>query len=57
MTTRKVTVARIVDQDKVYAFFRDEPEVRDLLHKLAQRCIDSKITCPGVETVEETVAR
>jgi hypothetical protein len=47
-------VARIVDQDAVYQFHKTDPEVVTLLAKLAQRCVDAGVTCPGVE-IEDKV--
>ena len=59
---RKVSVkakplAKIIDQDAVYQFFRDDPAVVELLQKLAQRSVDSDIVPAGVEKVEGSVAR
>lgn len=59
---RKVSVkakpiAKITDQDAVYAFFKSDPAVVELLQKLAQRSLDSGIVPTGVESVDGSVAR
>ena len=59
---RKVSVkakplAKIIDQYAVYRAFQDEPEVTQLLQKLAQRAVDDGMLVPGVEKVEGSVAR
>lgn len=59
---RKVSVkakplAKITDQYAVYQFFKDDPEVVNLLQKLAQRAVDSDIIPAGVEKVEGVTAR
>lgn len=59
---RKVSVkakpiARIIDQDTVYQFFKSDPVVVDLLQKLAQRSLDSGIVPTGVESVDGSIAR
>jgi len=43
----------ITDQDAVYQFHRDDPEVIALMQKLAKRCVDAGITCPGVAAQEK----
>ena len=50
---KTVFEAVIEDQDAVYAFHRDEPEMTALLQKFAQRCVDQDITCPGVAKKEK----
>ena len=59
---RKVSVkakplAKIVDHYAVYRAFQDEPEVIQLLQKLAQRDVDNGMLVPGVEKVDGSVAR
>ena len=61
-TGRKVNisaklVAKVTDFDKVYHFSRDEPELKALLQKFAQRAVDGGVLPPGVERVEETSVR
>lgn len=51
-SVKLVRVATVTDQDAVYAYMRDRPEVVDLLAKLAQRAVDAGREVPGV-TVEE----
>ena len=48
-----VEVARIIDQAKVYEAFKDHPEVKGLLQKLAQNAVNKGIRVEGIETVEE----
>lgn len=55
VSTKAVQVATIVDQDKVYAFYRTNEQVKALLLKLAQADTDAGITVPG--TTVETEAR
>lgn len=52
-SVRTVWIADIEDQDKVYAAFRDRPEVQALIQKLAQQAIDAGQTVPGVSAHEE----
>lgn len=47
-----VKVVTIVDQDKVYATFRDDQGVKELLTRLAQRAVDNGLSVPGVEIAE-----
>jgi hypothetical protein len=54
---KTVRRAVVVDQDKVYAAHRDDPDVVALLAKLAQRCVDAEVTCPGVEVKIDEIAR
>jgi hypothetical protein len=54
ISTRPKRVAVVTDQDAVYQFHRADPDVVALLKKLAQRCVDADVTCPGV-TIEEQV--
>ena len=55
VSTKAVRVAKIIDQDKVYAFYRTDNDLTALLLKLAQRDTDAGITVPG--TTVETEAR
>lgn len=50
-------VAKVIDFDKVYHFSRDEPELKALLQKFAQRAVDGGVLPPGVERAEETAVR
>jgi hypothetical protein len=45
-------VAEITDQDALYRFMRERPEVIDLLRSLAQRAVNAGHDVPGV-TIEE----
>lgn len=51
-SVKVVKVAIMTDQDKVYAFMRERPEVKELLAKLAQRATDAGHDVPGV-SIEE----
>jgi hypothetical protein len=53
LTAEVKPTAKIVDQSKVYLFCQEDPELKTLLQKLAQRALDSGITVPGVEVIEE----
>ena len=62
ITGRKVsqgtrTVAVIIDQDKCYQHFRDNPEVKEVLQRLANAMIKAKVAVPGVEAKEESYVR
>jgi hypothetical protein len=46
-SVKMVTVVTIVDQDKVYAVFRDRQEIKDLLLKMAKRAIDDGYPVDG----------
>jgi hypothetical protein len=54
ITAKDKKVAIVKDQDAVYQFHRNDPELVTLLAKFAQRCVDAGITCPGVE-IEDKV--
>lgn len=51
-SVKLVKVATVTDQDAVYRYMRERPEVIELLAKLAQRAVDAGRDVPGV-TVEE----
>jgi hypothetical protein len=44
--------ARIVDYDACLSFFKERPEVRELVGKLAQRAVKAGVKTPGVEVEE-----
>lgn len=48
-----VKVVTVTDQDKVYAYMRERPEVAELLAKLAQRATDAGHDVPGVSVEEQ----
>ena len=50
---KMVRMARVVDQDRVYAALKINPELVALIAKLAQKSVDAGITLPGVEVTEE----
>lgn len=52
-SVKLIKVATIVDQDKVYAFMRDRPEIKELLGKLAQRAVDAGHDVAGVSVEEQ----
>ena len=52
MSTRKIKVARIENPNAVYMFFRDRPEVLDILQRLANGAIRAGHDVPGA-TVQE----
>lgn len=51
-SVKLVRVATVTDQDAVYRYMRDRPEVTGLLANLAQRAVDAGHDVPGV-TIEE----
>lgn len=51
-SVKLVKVVTVTDQDAVYAYMRERPEVAELLAKLAQRAVDAGREVPGT-TVEE----
>lgn len=52
-SVKLVRVATVTDQDAVYRYMRDRPEVVELLAKLAQRATDAGHDVPGVKIDEQ----
>lgn len=52
-SVKVVKIATVTDQDKVYAYMRERPEVVELLGKLAQRATDAGHVVPGVSVEEQ----
>ena len=52
-SVKLVRVATVVDQDAVYKWMRERPEVVELLAKLAQRAVDAGRDVPGVKIEEQ----
>ena len=52
MSSRKIKVAQIENQNAVYMFFRDRPEVTDVLQRLANGAIRAGHDVPGI-TIQE----
>lgn len=57
LSQRTKVVAVVNDQDALYQHLKDNPEVKTLLQKLAQKLIDAKMQVPGVGTKEESYVR
>lgn len=57
ISERTQRLAVIVDQEACYQFFKDNPEVKAVLQRLAQTLVKAKQPVPGVEVKEELVAR
>jgi len=51
-SVRTIKVATVTDQDALYIALRDNPDVKALLQKLAQKVVDAGATPPGV-TIED----
>ncbi|HWV44076.1 MAG TPA: hypothetical protein VN004_20805 [Pseudorhodoplanes sp.] len=51
-SVKLVRIATVTDQDAVYRYMRDRPEVVELLAKLAQRAVDAGRDVPGVKIEE-----
>lgn len=56
-TVRTIKVVTVTDQVKVYETFKDDPDLKALLLKLAQRATDAGITVPGTTSKEEADVR
>lgn len=52
-TVKIKKMAKVVDQDKAYLFFRENQDVVAIILKLAQRAADAGIEVPGVNVTEE----
>lgn len=52
-SVKLVKVATVENQDAVYAYMRERPEVIECLAKLAQRAVDAGLDVPGVKVSEE----
>lgn len=50
---KSIKVATIVDQQKVYEYMKDRPEIKELLANLAQRAVNSGFEVPGVSIEEQ----
>lgn len=53
----KMNVVTVVDQDAVYNFFRENADLKALLHKLAQKTVDAGAPVPGVTVTQENDIR
>jgi oxalate decarboxylase/phosphoglucose isomerase-like protein (cupin superfamily) len=47
----------ITDQDAVYAFFKTNPKVRELLQSLAEAAVKQSIEVPGAAVTKEQQSR
>lgn len=56
-TVKTILVAKVVDQDAVYRQLRGNPEIAQLIEKLAQKVITAGGTLEGVETEERASIR
>jgi hypothetical protein len=56
MTLKTVKRAQIDDYDACWTFFKDAPEMRDLVQSLANRVIRTGMTVPGTTVVTEEMA-
>lgn len=56
-TVKTILVAKVVDQDAVYRQLRGNPEIVQLIDKLAQKVITAGGTLEGVETEERASIR
>jgi len=56
LSLRTVRTAHIEDWDSAIAFFKANPELRELVQKLANKCVQVGASVPGVKAVEEKVA-
>lgn len=52
-SVRTIKVATVTDQDALYIALRDNPDVKALLQKLAQKVVDAGATPPGVSIDEQ----
>lgn len=50
---KTIKVAKVVDQDAAYKHLRAVPEIRDAIHKVAQRMVNAGNNVPGVEVEEQ----
>lgn len=53
---KTVTTYSVVDHAKALAFFADNKDVKELIHKLATKASKAGVSVPGVERREERVA-
>lgn len=52
-SVKVVKVATVEDYDEATTYFRNDPEYRAVIDKLAQRAVDAGYTVPGVSVKEE----
>lgn len=52
-SVKPVKIATVANQDLAYAFLRLQPELVELIQKLAQKMVTTGMTVPGVEITEE----
>ena len=52
-SVKVVKIAHVKDYDEATTFFRNEPEYRGVIERLAQRAVDAGHTVPGVEIEEQ----
>lgn len=50
---KTIKVATVSDQDAAYAFLKSQPELIEVIQKLAQRMVTNGMTVPGVTITEE----
>lgn len=52
-SVKTVKIATVTDQSAAYAFLKDQPELIEVIQKLAQRMVTNGLTVPGVTITEE----
>jgi hypothetical protein len=56
VTLKALKHAKIINYDEALQFFKESPDVRQLVQDLANRAVRAGIAVPGTETIEESSA-